>query len=1093
MIIRNAKIYLCKPDRTPVAELNGKKIESVEYTPHLKDFNKLTFQVDRYIEIDGELLESSGYEQLNDHMLLYLEDLDYFQIQEPKLINNGKQEYKEIIAYSDEKSLDDKDLKGFLFNKGTKDSLEMLATNNVDELGFAKEYISFYNEKNKELSLLDLVLEKVPGWKIGHIDNVLKDMKVSLEAENTTVYAFLQNTVSSAVKCIFKYDTINRTINAYNKNSIGLDTNIFISSRNLLNSLRVEPKEDSIMNALYVQGDDELNIRNVNFGDPQIYNLDYYLTTQYFNQDTIDKIKRWIRWREDNRNVYVENSKKIAELDVKIDEILYRVPLDGCEISQWDEMDEDTLKENLQYYNKLIESLQISVDTRSESEMYDVPEDLQNRKYQPYKTTADEINHQIYLDALYKQLNGYGGYYIYLEVKNYILPNIQTALDNFRVPEDDKKEYNKDWETNWDLYGIKELEGKRDTFNNQIKEVLKDYKKPWNDLTDEEKSKLTCVESYYTQQHEVYAKYEGYLGDENTQGSVLHKLKELNDQVSLLQAEQDDLQNAINDLSEKAQLTHQQYGLTKDEYIAVNNVIREGDYTNNNILITSIDTAFTQYNAMEELYQDGCTKAIEAGQPQYTVSTEIDNLLDIAEYVNIEDAINAQNWYKDCVVGNFIRVGIRDDYAIKLRLLSYSYNPCTTSSTITVTYTNMINGKTGLDDFADLFDDAIATMKNAISVGVGNAKSDLQLTDEVLQMIVNSRIFSNSVNNTISNSTTLNEKIINELNNGTLNVKQIIGDEGDFQKLFSEYIDADYINTRVIISDTADFKNLSADIANIHQAILGTSSTETGLIFNLNANNATIDSAWIANLVAAQLSVGDLQAGDITVSDKMRILSENGNMVVNGSTMQFLNTDGEVGIQIGYGTSENPTIIVRDENGTLIMDSTGITKDAIADGLIVNNMIGENTIGKEKLNFPIIEPNEHGGVDITQIYDGNGNLFGVQYTQTIQEINRKIDDSVPYTMQFFASNGRFLSHGITETIISVRLFRGSIDVTDEFDDSHFIWKRESSDSSGDLYWTEQHANGTKNLKITRNDIFHGASFGCSFVVDGETLATKELK
>ena len=62
MIKHSAKIYLCRPDRTPICELNGKQINSVNYEPNLKDFNKLTFNVDRYIDIDGELVESNGYE-----------------------------------------------------------------------------------------------------------------------------------------------------------------------------------------------------------------------------------------------------------------------------------------------------------------------------------------------------------------------------------------------------------------------------------------------------------------------------------------------------------------------------------------------------------------------------------------------------------------------------------------------------------------------------------------------------------------------------------------------------------------------------------------------------------------------------------------------------------------------------------------------------------------------------------------------------------------------------------------------------------------------------------------------------------------------
>ena len=98
------------------------------------------------------------------------------------------------------------------------------------------------------------------------------------------------------------------------------------------------------------------------------------------------------------------------------------------------------------------------------------------------------------------------------------------------------------------------------------------------------------------------------------------------------------------------------------------------------------------------------------------------------------------------------------------------------------------------------------------------------------------------------------------------------------------------------------------------------------------AANAKFDSAWIINGIAGKMTIGDLAAGDITISDTMRILSENGNFIMNGSAMQFLDTEGNVGIQIGYDTNKNPSIIIKDNKGVTVMTSQGITKDAIADG-----------------------------------------------------------------------------------------------------------------------------------------------------------------
>lgn len=996
MIKHNSKIYLCRPDRTVICALNGVQINSVEYEQQLKDFNHLTFNVDRYIDIDGEYVESAGYEKLKDHMTIYLEGLDYFQLQEPTLQNdNGRYEYKTCEAYSDEKTFEDKDMKGLSFNKGTTDSMEMLATNNVDDMGYAKEYITFCNDRNHELSLMHLVLDRVPGWSVGYIDPAIKNEKYSFEADNTNAYAFLNTTVANVVKCVFYFDTINRMVSAYAKENIGKDTNIFIGWRNALNMLKMTPQTDTMYNALTIQGDEELDITRVNYGRSQIYNLDYYLTTNYFPQETIDKVKVWQKWQIDNHAKYIENGKKSAEYQAKIDEIYYRVPNDGIQIAQYKTMDQETLEKTLKMHEQMLTTIQVSVDTRDDHEKdsngnytkWDKPDDIQNRVYKPWTTPSGEVDHEKYL-ALLKESNK--GYYTYQELRDYIIPNIKVAIQNLHLADDKKIDYNDEFESNWDLYGIKELEGKRDEYKKQIMDILAAYQKDWKDLTDEEISKAGVKdERTYNVFHKNFIKYKNWLGDENTKGSLLYKLKELNAQVDELEIQKKPYDDVMTDMNTHSGLNDPQFGLTDKEYTAVMNIVRMGDYTNNNIFTTSLDDAVTSYEHCEELYQDGLKRISETSQPQYQIETSLDNILSLNEYADV-DSDNKQGWHNQFTVGNFIRVGLRDDYAVKLRLLTVAYNPCTKSSEISVTYTNMITSLTGRDDFSYLFDDTAASQKNSISVGTGDSKDSVEYMTNMLQRMTNSSLFGNAVNNSVQNvlsdQGTINKLFGDYLNYKVINVGNITGDKAEFNELFSKYINSEYI-----AANSADIKKLNTDVANINSAIIGASSTETGIVFNLSSANAKFDSAWIINGIAGKMTIGDLAAGDITISDTMRILSENGNFIMNGSAMQFLDTEGNVGIQIGYDTNKNPSIIIKDNKGVTVMTSQGITKDAIADGLIVNNMLGDKSVSKDKLNFPIVEANEQGGVDITQIYDGKGGLWGVEYTNTMTSVNNSLD------------------------------------------------------------------------------------------------------
>ena len=996
MIKHNAKIYLCRPDRTVICALNGVQIHSVEYEQQLKDFNHLTFNVDRYIDIDGEYVESAGYEKLKDHMTIYLEGLDYFQLQEPALQNdNGRYEYKACEAYSDEKTFEDKDMKGLSFNKGTTDSMEMLATNNVDDMGYAKEYITFCNDRNHELSLMHLVLDRVPGWSVGYIDPAIKNEKYSFEADNTNAYAFLNTTVANVVKCVFYFDTINRTVSAYAKENIGKDTNIFIGWRNALNMLKMSPQTDTMYNALTIQGDEELDITRVNYGRSQIYNLDYYLTTNYFPQETIDKVKAWQKWQTDNHDTYIENGKKSAEYQAKIDEIYYRVPNDGIQIAQYKTMDQETLEKTLKMYEQMLTTIQVSVDTRDDYEKdskgnytkWDKPDDIQNRVYKPWTTSSGEVDHEKYL-ALLKETNK--GYYTYQELRDYIIPNIKVAIQNLHLADDKKIDYNDEFESNWNLYGIKELEGKRDEYKKQIMDILAAYQKEWNQLTDGEISKAGVKdEKTYNVFHKNFIKYKNWLGDENTEGSLLHKLKELNAQVDELEAQKKPYDDAMTDMNTHAELNDPQFGLTDKEYTAVMNIVRMGDYTNSNILTTSLDDAITSYEHCEELYQDGLKRISETSQPQYQIETSLDNILSLNEYADV-DLDNKQGWHNQFTVGNFIRVGVRDDYAVKLRLLTITYNPCTKSSEISVTYTNMVTSLTGRDDFSYLFDDTAASQKNSISVGTGDSKDSVEYMTNMLQRMTNSSLFgnavSNSVQNVLSDQGTINKLLGDYLEYKVIKVGNITGDKAEFNELFSKYINSEYI-----AANSADIKKLNTDVANINSAIIGASSTETGIVFNLSSANAKFDSAWIINGIAGKMTIGDLAAGDITISDTMRILSENGNFIMNGSAMQFLDKEGNVGIQIGYDTSKNPSIIIKDDKGATIMTSQGITKDAIADGLIVNNMLGDKSVSKDKLSFSTVEANAQGGIDMTQLYDGKGGLWGVEYTKTMTSVNNSLD------------------------------------------------------------------------------------------------------
>ena len=124
--------------------LNGVDTENVEYSVHAKDYNEITFNVYRYINVNGEMVESNGYNDLKVEMNILLEGCDMFKMEEPTIEHDGIKEYKTIKAYSIESEFQDKDWVDCKINTGEKDSLEYLIDGNIDESGFRIHPIYIY-------------------------------------------------------------------------------------------------------------------------------------------------------------------------------------------------------------------------------------------------------------------------------------------------------------------------------------------------------------------------------------------------------------------------------------------------------------------------------------------------------------------------------------------------------------------------------------------------------------------------------------------------------------------------------------------------------------------------------------------------------------------------------------------------------------------------------------------------------------------------------------------------------------------------------------------------------------------------------------
>ena len=202
---------------------------------------------------------------------------------------------------------------------------------------------------------------------------------------------------------------------------------------------------------------------------------------------------------------------------------------------------------------------------------------------------------------------------------------------------------------------------------------------------------------------------------------------------------------------------------------------------------------------------------------------------------------------------------------------------------------------------------------------------------------------------------------------------------------------------------TADIKILNADFAQIKTLVNGNLTSDNILSFNLTSEKVTVDDAFIKDAMIDTISAGKINAGKIN-TNSVSIGSEDGGMLITGSTQQFTDKNGNVRIQIGKDASGDFTFILYGEDGQgQIINQNGITASAISDGLIVNDMVSDHAAisgGKLDISSVITEINGDNSTTInsSKIYlnDQAQSLevaFNSLKTQvdTIQEVTIKGD------------------------------------------------------------------------------------------------------
>lgn len=230
------------------------------------EVSTLDFNLPAYT--DG--VEVPNYNSVVGMRIIDLQDMGQFILMNPKETGDGIKKSKTCKAYSLEYE--------FTFKKIT----------------LQNGTYNFWNPVAPNDTILGIILELMPSWSVGAVDSSLIGKYRTYEVSEENLYNFIKNTLQQSYSCIFDFDTYNRVINVKDVSSTVPTNPLYISLDNLAKEITIEEDTENIITRLDVNGADGVDIRDVNpTGNNKIINLDYYMTTDNFDQATIDKYYNW--------------------------------------------------------------------------------------------------------------------------------------------------------------------------------------------------------------------------------------------------------------------------------------------------------------------------------------------------------------------------------------------------------------------------------------------------------------------------------------------------------------------------------------------------------------------------------------------------------------------------------------------------------------------------------------------------------------------------------------------------------------------------------------------------------------------------------
>lgn len=286
-------LTLCYLDNTPVSPILDP--ENIDMSFEFLSPNEISFRVYAYYMHNGEQLQWDFYNQVDVYRQVFVKGSGYYVITRASENRDTNNPYKDITALSCEITLG---YKNFVLEEGS--------------------YLLYNPDNPKDTeTVLGRVMEKIPNWKLGTIDDSLYNVTRFLNEAEGNMYDFLRNTVEERYACIFQFDILEHVVSVIDQNRNIEKTEIYLSYDNFIESVSLDRSNSQIVTALRATGGDGVSIDSVNpIGGSVIYKFDYF--KQDMPSELWDAVVVWNQKIENNRETFSNAVLQVQNLNSEI-------------------------------------------------------------------------------------------------------------------------------------------------------------------------------------------------------------------------------------------------------------------------------------------------------------------------------------------------------------------------------------------------------------------------------------------------------------------------------------------------------------------------------------------------------------------------------------------------------------------------------------------------------------------------------------------------------------------------------------------------------------------------------------------------------